>query len=406
MEKQRISLIGVGTGTQAGLTVEAQQEISACDAAIGAPRMLELCENSSCATYSAILAADMMQVIHEHPEHHRICVLFSGDTGFYSGAKQLRALLLEKENNYDLVELPGISALVYFCAKRHVSWDTVHLVSCHGRQANPVGEVQSHARTFLLTGSPSAREICTQLTNAGFGNLFVWAGEMLSYPQESIVHGTVEAFAQREFQPLTVLLIENPNPLGPHYGGIPDEEFLRGKVPMTKAEVRAVSLAKLGVQPQDVVYDIGAGTGAVTVELAYAAYKGTVYAVEKNPNAQELILQNKEKFGCSNIHLVCGEAPAVLKSLPAPDCAFIGGSSGTIRTLLNLLLQKNPQIRVVVPAITLETLVQTAVCMEELNMQNVDMVQTAVTKINRVGSYHMLQAQNPVYILSAQGGKL
>ena len=141
-----------------------------------------------------------------------------------------------------------------------------------------------------------------------------------------------------------------------------DEWFIRGKVPMTKSEVRAVSISKLELTEEAVLYDIGAGTGSVGIEAALSVPRGQVYAIEQKKEAAELILQNKEKFQVNNLVLVEGSAPEVLEDLPAPSHAFVGGSSGHMEEIVELLLQKNPKIRMSFNAIALETVGEIRMC--------------------------------------------
>ena len=182
--------------------------------------------------------------------------------------------------------------------------------------------------------------------------------------------------------------------------GMNDEEFIRGDVPMTKEEVRSISLSKMKIRKSDIIYDIGAGTGSVSVESAIQAEDGQVYAVEINPEAAGLIEENARKFAVSNITVIEGSAPEILKDLPAPDCVFIGGSKGRLEEILELIRKKNPQARVVLNAISLETLAQTLEYCRKYPIKNDEIVQVNIAKSKVVGSYHMMTGQNPIYVVS------
>lgn len=181
-----------------------------------------------------------------------------------------------------------------------------------------------------------------------------------------------------------------------------DEWFIRGKVPMTKSEVRAVSISKLELHPDSILYDIGAGTGSVAVEAAGFLPKGQVYAVEKKPEAVALIITNKEKFGADQINVIEGSAPDVLLGLPCPTHAFIGGSTGTMGEIIDILTEKNPRIRIVINIIALETLSQ---AMEALKIRGIDaeIVSMQTARAKKAGAYHLMEGQNPVYIISFGG---
>ena len=170
---------------------------------------------------------------------------------------------------------------------------------------------------------------------------------------------------------------------------------------MTKCEVRGLSVEKLGLSADSVVWDVGAGTGSVTVELALRACEGQVWAIERKPEAAGLIGQNCRRFGAANVQVVEGKAPEALEDLPAPTHVFIGGSSGNLREILELCLKKNPAVRVVVNAVTLETVGEAARCFSQLGSP--DMVQIAVTRTRPAGRYHLMDAQNPVWIFSGEG---
>jgi precorrin-6Y C5,15-methyltransferase (decarboxylating) len=200
------------------------------------------------------------------------------------------------------------------------------------------------------------------------------------------------------------MLVENnktiERPVVTH--GIKDVLFERGQVPMTKNEIRSISLSKLQLRPGDIVYDVGAGTGSVSVEMALQAYEGSVYAVEFNEEALDLIRRNAEKFGAWNLEVVAGKAPEALADLPAPDRAFIGGSKGNLAEILELLVKKNPKIRVVVNAITLETMAEALEQFRKLGFEDIDVVQIFAAHGKAAGSYHMMQGQNPVFIISGE----
>ena len=157
-----------------------------------------------------------------------------------------------------------------------------------------------------------------------------------------------------------------------------DSLFIRGKVPMTKAEVRAVSISKLELPPDAVVYDVGAGTGSVTIEMALQLPQGTVYAIERNSDAVDLLHQNCEKFGVSNVKIVPGLAPEAFEGLPVATHAFLGGTGGRVEEILRQLkkMEIEPEI----------------VCMQ-------------VSRAEKVGPYHLMKGENPVYILSFGGAE-
>ncbi len=181
--------------------------------------------------------------------------------------------------------------------------------------------------------------------------------------------------------------------------GIPDSEFIRGEVPMTKQEVRILSVAKLQLDKASVVYDIGAGTGSVSIEVAAQCTDGRVYAIEKAPEGISLIDANRKKFNIGNIELVEGTAPQCMERLPAPTHVFIGGSGGRLVDIIKAVRKKNPKVRFVLNAVTLETMGE-LMKLQSLFPEYADMevIQVSVSRAKVLGSHHLMRAENPVCI--------
>ena len=152
------------------------------------------------------------------------------------------------------------------------------------------------------------------------------------------------------------------------------------------------------LSPYDIVYDIGCGTGSVSIEMAFAAYEGRVYAFDKNEEAVALVLENARKFHLDNIEAVCGLAPECLNDLPIPDVAFIGGSSGNMAEIVEFLHGKNKGIRFVITAVTIETAMAALESLKDIGIEG-NIVQVAVSKGRQIGDLHMLMAQNPIFII-------
>lgn len=403
---KNIHIIGIGMGNPDTITLEGLKKIRKSDFLIGASRMLKAFSAETDAPQAEAVAPDkILSLIEDRHEGEEIAVLMSGDTGFFSGTKKLIQGLSGRE---DLIwdVTPGISSLQYLAARNGISWDDVNVSSLHGREKNVLAEVSASSKTFFLLGSNmTAEKVCRILTEGGMGSAEVIIGERLSYEDERITCGTAEELASGRFDPLGVMFVfgqAEKGRLSPG-AGIPDEAFVRGSVPMTKEEVRTVSVSKLRCEREDIVYDIGAGTGSVTVALAAQAPAGKVFAIETNPEGVRLIRENANQFRLNHIQVVEGMAPAVLSDLPAPDKVFIGGSKGNLDEIVRAVLEKNPQARLVVNAIALETLAEAESVFQKYGLADVETVQLSVAKAKKVGAYHMMNGQNPVFIISGQG---
>lgn len=395
-------LVGIGMGTPDHLTGEARAAFEKADCILGSGRMLDSFKTTRKPLFDAYDPAKMLAYVQEHPEHRTIVVALSGDVGFYSGARRLISAFGNAGIRTELIT--GISSVTYFCSRLQIPWEDVKLMSIHGRRENLIAAVRTHFRTFtLLGGRDNVASLCEKLEKYGFENVKLYIGERLHYPEERITEGTPAELKEKAFDSLCVAIIENPSYMSGLRSCIPDEEFQRGDAPMTKSEVRSLSVAKLNLNRDSIAWDIGAGTGSVTIEMALAAADGEVYAIEKKPAAAALIEENARRFGTPNVEVHVGTAPEALTDLPAPTHAFIGGSSGNMKEILQLLLAKNPQVRVVINAITLETVAEANSCFKELGFTDVDITQIQAAKAKKVGPYEMMMGQNPVYIFAGTG---
>ena len=443
-EKHRnlqITLAGIGMGAEALLTEEVRNRIAEADYVFGAKRMVEsikkLCKQNV-KTYNCYLSKDIIPVIENIQENSaKIVILFSGDTGFYSGCEKLYNELCKHKGMGKAEVLPGISSLSMLSARTGISWQDAKILSTHGVEpalwkSRLLDAAKREKKTFFLTsGVADVQEIgnllSSEFAKEEWKNLKIYLGYQLSYPQEWIRCLTVDELCklmsrdhndggqdslqnslQEEPQDklqdkpeegLYVGMILNEHPkkhrLTPGY---PDDIFIRGQVPMTKEEVRSVSICKLHLTEDAVVYDIGSGTGSVSVEIAALSPHVQVYAMEVNGEAVSLLEENCKQFGLHNVRCIRTKAPDGLEELPVATHAFIGGSKGNLREILWTLYRKNNHMRIVVNAVSMETICQMQELLKELPVEQEEILQLSVTKTKQLGSYHMLQAANPVYI--------
>lgn len=395
-----VTLIGMGSGQPENLTLQGLAALRQADLILGARRLLAVlpagCTESRAAAYRPDEVAELLQT----SGAENAVLVYSGDTGFYSGASSMMEKL--EALGVRARVLPGLSSIQLLAAALGRPWQGWNLVSAHGRTCDPVAECMQGRPTFFLTGgSEDPATLCAQLAAEGFGDVQGVVGQCLGTPEEKLFRGSVKELAAGRFNSLSVLLVEAAEVLPRRAPGLPDEAFERGDVPMTKQEVRAAVLAKLAVRPEDILWDVGAGTGSVSVELALAAPRGRVYAVECRPEGCALIKANREKFRTRNLVLVEGLAPAALSDLPAPDAVFIGGSKGSLAAIVDAALDKNPDARICVSAIALETL-SAAVAALTAKGRTVQVSQIAVSRAKAVGGLHLMMAQNPIYLITGE----
>lgn len=436
--KTKVSLIGAGPGSTELLTGEAKRALESCQVILGARRIVQGLSKFGKPVIEEYEPEKILAFLKSCPEYKNVCVALSGDTGFYSGAKKLKEAL-EGEHGIELSILPGISSVNYFFAKLGETWEDAGLLSLHGREADLIGEVMRRKKVFVLAGGTNTlKDICSRLIAAGLSDVTLTVGENLSLPEERIFEGTPETLRDRETKSLAVVLVRNPNPAPKEVRGLPegrpeseacktagkaagkaaceiaygsemithglkDEAFLRGQVPMTKMEVRTVSISKLCLTKDAVIYDVGAGTGSVSVECARLSEGIKVYAIERKEEAVSLLRENREKFRLSNMEIVEGEAPEAMEKLPAPTHVFIGGSGGKMRQVVENVLLKNPEARFVINLITLESVAAATEILRQEPVADVEIVQLTAARAKKAGKSHLMMGQNPVWIVSFQG---
>jgi len=396
-DKKRVTVIGVGVGVNT-LTTEALDAILMSDVVVGAPSLLELFTDLPKPSFPYYLPNDVAALI-ESEVAMEFVVLVSGDVGFFSAAAGLADALCA----YDLCFVPGISTVSAFFAKLKLPWHDTAFVSAHGREINIIDAVRRNRLVYCLTGG-NVNELGARLVDVGYGYIKTHVGENLGRVSERIYETTAGSLARGDFPSLTVLLFINDAFDDSIPTGLPDSYFSRiSGIPMTKSETRAVVLSKLRLRPTDICWDVGAGTGSVTVEMALSAYSGHVYAVERREDAVDLIGQNCSRFHLGNVTAIRGDAPDALMTLPPPDAVFIGGSGGEVDSIITVVLQKNPMARIVVTAVTLETASSAQDALAKAGLEP-DILQLNVSVGKKVGGSHLMEARNPITILFA-GGK-
>lgn len=423
--KKQVSIVGIGPGETSQLTFAAGQCIAEAGLIIGASRMNAFAEAflrelglTVPPTVASYKPEEIARLVAESRAEH-IVLLCSGDTGFFSLTKKLRRALAD-EGLGEPVVLPGISSKSCLAARLGFSAEAVSDLRLHGKKDAVLPVLLRARRVFvILEGSAQLSEIRTlaaALCRAGAGEAEFHFGVNLSLPDEILFscsaselrEGALEAeFAALPPHALLCLYLALPDsckarPLAP---GIPDDCFLREKTPLTKRQIRAAAISLLGVQEDSICYDIGSGTGGMTAELAMAAPRGIVYAVECDAAAFSLTGKNMERFALSQVEQVFGHAPEALEELPAPDCVFVGGSTGKIGEIFGTVFAKNPAARVVATAVSLETvseLSSLSAAYESVGYRT-QCLQLSAAEAKKMGRYHLLFGQNPTLLFLIEG---
>ena len=391
---KKIYIIATGMNGYDTMTTQAIAKVRECELLIGAKRMLAFFSDLEKESFVSYRYDEICEKI-QKSAYTKIGILMSGDCGFFSGAEKLSEYL--KNNTVEI--LCGISSPIYFCAKLKMKWEDMVFVSLHGRNANIISNIARNKKTFfLLGGEIKAEHICKMMCDYGIENLTVHIGENLAMENERIVSDTAKNLQHIHTDTLCVMIVENPYDETYVRTNIPDSEFIRDKIPMTKSEIRSICVAKLNIESDDICWDIGCGTGSVAVEMAMRCFNGKVCAVDKNELAVSLTEQNKYHFQCDNIEIFSGEVTKFIPSLPMPDCVFIGGSSGKLEELIRMILERNPFAKIMVTAVSLETLSESIRIFENFG-KTPEIMQIAVTRTKKIGTHTMLSAENPIFLI-------
>ncbi len=393
---RNLYIIGVGMGSYDLLTQEAVETIKNSDVVFAFGRIA----SSLSAKISGIVLTDYKELINSVLSHKadNVCVLVSGDVGFFSASKALQNAL---ESDFTIKRICGINSLQYLCAKFNLSYENTKNVSLHGRGSlhTLLGSITHNESTFVLCGGENnAAQILEYLKERVSEDIVVVLGENLSAQDELILQGSIAELASGKYSQLAVLLFLNKKPItkGKVYF---DTDFWRNKTPMTKQHVRWVSASTLDIAPKDIVFDIGAGTGSVAIETASKAYESVVFAIEKKEEAYNILCENVKKLRAFNVLAQYGNAAQIIKNLPVPNKVFIGGSTGELFEILNYLYARNQDVTIVINAVTIETLTQACKAFEQNEREySVMCINSSQTK--QVQNYHMLMANNPIYIIT------
>ena len=420
MGRQRtgiLSLVGVGVGAQEAGTQQAQEAIASAQILFGAKSVLDnLTKTWPLAAGKKVIAnydsGKILDYLEEHPEIRNAAVAYSGDSGFYSGASSMLAKLKKAETfkeNFEVRVICGISSVSWFAARAGIPWQDWKILSSHGRFCNVTGQVRRNRECFLLLANAAdLRQTGAMLARAQeqgtLGKLQLIYGYELSRAGEEICPCTPQELIEVTREGLYVLYIRHDDAEKVSVlPGMPDTAFIRGKAPMTASEIRTLSLCRLGLTAKAIVWDVGAGTGSVSIEAALACPEAKIWSIECKKDALALLAENRAKYSLQNMSIIEGHAPEALVELPVPTHVFIGGSGGEIGSILDFVLARNSSAKVVVNCITSETLAALHDALERLPIRDLQCTQVMVNREEILGTYHYLRAGNPVFIISFQG---
>jgi precorrin-6Y C5,15-methyltransferase (decarboxylating) len=373
----KIPIVGVGPDGLAGLTARSRELLTAADVVFGSEGTLRLLPELQAERVR--IGSDLPEVVEKLRAGlgtKRMAVAASGDPLFYGTARYL----CEKVGPEHFDVVPHVSSMQLAFARLKETWEEAYLTDLSARRLDDVLDKVRTAETvglFTSDAYPPGR-VARELLARGIDYFQAFVCENLGGKDERITRGELSEVQDMRFDPLNVLILKRkPNrPDRPRAGaklrrfGNPDDVFAQSRPKtglITQAEVRAVALAQLDLQPGQVAWDVGAGSGSVAIEMANLLAPGTVYAIEQDTADYSLLVANAEAFGVANVQPVSGTAPAVFADLPAPDAVFVGGNGGEVSRLLEASFTAlRPGGRLVVNVGTLEMISATYAVMKRL----------------------------------------
>lgn len=392
-----VYIVGIGPGSKEYILPQAIKVLESSDEIIGFGRAI----NSLDFIDSKKVKVNKISEVAQHLDankHKNIAVAASGDPLFYGITNYLKS-------NYDgeINIVPGITSFQYLAAKLNKPWQNAFLGSLHGREQSFIkGVLENNLSIWLTDNKNSPEALANTLLENGL-NPYIYVGENLSYEDEKIESGTAEDIRSKEFKGLSIMIVETEeiDKKDKELHFIKDEELIRGNCPMTKEEIRILSIAKLNLREDSYVLDVGAGTGSISVQAAKFCPVGKVIAIEKDEDAIDTIKKNVDKFKLNNLELIEGEAMEVINNINYSfDSIFIGGSGGNIEDIIKEYGKKLlPGGKMILNFITINNLYKAMDALKKLGYK-VSCTQVSISKTK--GESYMLFGNNPIFIIEGE----
>jgi len=416
-------IIGVLDNGVHGLTTDTLSIIQSASVVIGAARTLKLFSEQIAHAEQKDLTGHLKQVpawiteaLHAKQE---VVVLATGDPLCHG----IASYLYKKLSADQLQIIPNISSIQLAFAQIGLSWQDAQIASVHSQDAGEWSKgagpehgfyallqaLLNHDKLAILTGPENTPDrIAKMMLIENIADQFeISVAENLLCADEKVLHGqSVEFIAEQSFNGNDIVILNRKQPSQPNIlFGLQDSDFHQRKPDkglITKREVRAVSLARMQLKSDSIVWDIGAGSGSVGLEAARLCKQGYVYAIEKNSADFEIAAKNADQLGIYNYHLINNKAPVGLDNWPNPDAIFVGGTGGELADLIKLCLSRlNSEGWLVMNFVTIENLTTAIESLKNLDA-NWDMTQLQASRSQPILHMHRMQAENPVWIVSAQ----
>ena len=403
----KLTIIGIGPGSPGYVMPAAIECMKTAHTVIAARRILPMLR-SICGQTQAVfepmgkIKDTLLNIDALLSDKKDVGLVVSGDPLMYSLYNTIRNDPVS--TGWEISVLPGIGSLQMLGASFGETMEDAQIISVHGRYKTPGSialTVTENKKVFFLCSKEQGPAwLSAIMLDYGLSDVTVYAGANLSYEDEILESGSPAEMAKKEFPSLCVAMIKNQAPKNiqrPCF--LSDSDFERDKTPMTKEEIRVLILHKMKIRPDDTIWDIGAGTGSISIECARQAPYGQVHAVERGQAAVKLIEKNKEKFSTDNLTIYHQDAAEAVKTLPVPDKVFIGGSGGKLAEIMEVIASFNKKVQVTISAVTIETIAEAGDILGRYDPEY-DLVQATIGRGRKIGQYHIVDTNNPVMLFT------
>jgi precorrin-6Y C5,15-methyltransferase (decarboxylating) len=401
-----VAIIGMGLSPE-DLTARHQRIIESADVLVGGQRLLDYFkETSACKHVIDRKITEAVDFIKERMKTQSVVVLASGDPLFFG----IGSILVKALGPENVAIYPNVSSIAAAFARIKEPWSQVRVVSLHGRKNDQaVFKALNEANAVAVFTDPVRNPawISKRLAAEDYVNIKICVLESLGTAAERFNWYSLEQASEMTFSEPNLVVLKRINQeqqlkITPHLG-IPDKYFVHERGLITKSEIRAITLSKLQLLPDHVLWDLGAGSGSVSVEAALLARRGKIIAVEKNPARIEQIKINLNQFGITNLEVVQAVLPDGLTGLPAPDRIFIGGGGRNLAEIIDTaagFLKSNGIV--VINTVLMPNVLTAMETLEALGFKT-SMVQTQISHSRKMPWAERLEAQNPVWTVSGIG---
>ena len=398
-----VSIIGVGMGPE-DLTARHKRVIKQADILVGGRRLLD--QFNDVAAQKKPIGKDIdgiIEFVKAKRNDHKIVVLASGDPLFYGiGARMAAALGARRVRIY-----PNISSVAAAFARIKEPWNDAAIISLHGRNnEDQLFSALENENTIAVFTDPKKNPawLAARLIEKEFSNFKICVLEALGSDTERFDWYPLEKAADMKFaEPNMVVLKRSPMTVKSArriYSGAPDSRYDHQGGLITKSEIRAIALSKLRLAPGQILWDLGAGSGSISIEASLFIKKGKIFAVEKNPERIENIKNNRERFKVRNLKIVQAVLPEGLSGLPGPDRIFIGGGGRDLKAIVTAAAKRlKPGGRIVINTVLIPNLQAVTDALSRLKFET-DVIQVQINRARQMPWAQRFEAQNPVWIIT------